>query len=160
MIWQVDQATVVSGGNAMVGSTGSFVRGVELTATATARTASVPFRNGVLTLSFDLFRPAQDMPGQTAGRWYLVGRWRLENADAAESVRKVRHNPEVLTGQLTADLDFNPLDAPGAFTTLLRTSPVEAAKAGLADGLLSLDETFAGELSLQAKPGREEEGTE
>lgn len=160
LVWQVGEATVVSQGTAMTGPTGVFIQGVELTAKATAHGASMPFRNGLLTLSFDLFSPAQDMPGQTAGRWYLVGSWRLENTEAPQSVRQVRHNPAVLAGQLSADLDFNPLDAPGAFSALLRPSPVEAVKAGLDEGLLHLDESFAGELSLQAKPGREKEGTE
>jgi|GEM_PF-2199311 len=160
MVWEIGDATLLSEGNATEGSQGLLLLGAEIKATATARSANVPIQEGLLTLNFGLFQPSEDMPGQKAGRWYLVGTWRLENATAPEAVRSVRHNPETLTGQLLADLDVNPLVEPSSFVALLRTSAYEAAKAAIGTGALILNEKFSGQMELNVKQGYEKGGVQ
>lgn len=150
--WDISNLRVVSAGDALDGVEGLLLQGVVLEAEAYGENPAVPIQAGLLTLSFDLFQPHSDMPGQLAGRWYMMGDWRLEDLSAPEEVRNVRHNPAAISGRLMADFDESPMYAPSV-TVLLRASAIDSNGKGIGTGTLELEEFSSGDMTFKMMQG-------
>ena len=148
VIWELKKAVIVSTGTTQDTPEGVFIQGVVVEAMAKTKSGkTIP--EGTFRLSFDLFRPNMDMPGQKAGFWYVVGSWTISKKDAAPESLKARHSPDIVQGSIKAELTFNPLESPGNWSALasLPMSPA-AERWSRGKGSLSLNAAFTGDLYL------------
>jgi hypothetical protein len=146
--WELDKLEVVSPGEVLDLEEGTFIRGYALQAKARAAGGNlVP--EGTFSATMDVFSPSRDMPGQTAGMWYVQGHWTITRKDAPVESTKARHSPDVVKGDLRAELQFNPIDAQVNWTALagLPMSPA-AGRWGRGQGSIGFDVRGTGSLSL------------
>jgi len=145
MGWTVSDTVVVEGGPPSRIGQGWIVHDYSVKGAAVATAPGNPIPRGRFAFRGTIFSPAQDMPAQKAGRWYLQGSWSITADDADPASLKVKHNPFVLAGGLRADLPFNPSQRTAA--------PIEArvfVPQSLAAGRwTSGDGVFAGNARLE-----------
>jgi hypothetical protein len=99
-------------------TTDMFVRAVAMAPAKDGTLASAHF-----LLKLTAFQPAQDMPGQKAGRWYVMGLWTLNSQEQPEAQSLVsKRNPHAATGYFKAVLSFNPAENPDKFIQMLNTT--------------------------------------
>jgi hypothetical protein len=113
-VWQLSEASVLRSGHTVTVPEGILSSGHTLEAVATNPADGA---QGKVQIVFSAFRPAQDMAGQKAGRWYISGDWRFVGDVAAAS-----NLPTTRNGLLRAELDFNPAETPGQIAAQLWTS--------------------------------------
>lgn len=148
LIWQISDPQVVDPGQTFETEAGTLTSGYIMEAAATAVEGDI-MRDGVFRLTMSVFAPAKDLPGQEAGLWYVEGKWTLTRKNANPVTVKVRHNPDLITGNMKAELTFDPLAAPQNWSALawLPMSPA-AGRWAKGDGSLSLNSQFEGDLFL------------
>ena len=115
--WEISKTVVVSEGSTVSTKEGILTTEYTIQGTARNTTADTPIRKGVFSLTLSVFSPAQDMPGQKAGNWYLQGDWSIVDRQATRESRKARHSPAAVKGKLSATLPFNPVITQGAIET-------------------------------------------
>ncbi|HSR32266.1 MAG TPA: hypothetical protein VLY63_17020 [Anaerolineae bacterium] len=148
VIWELTKTTVVDAGQTKTDAMGTFTEGYTIEAKAKAKHNNV-VPEGRLWLTLTAFSPAEDMPGQEAGFWYVQGKWRITKKDADPEALKVRHNPEVIEGSLQAKLDFNPATGQGNWTGVASLPmSLAAGNWGRGEGTLTFDENLEGDLFL------------
>jgi hypothetical protein len=106
--WVLTQSRVVSPGKTVASREGDLTVGYSIEATATATAADAPVQRGILRMTVTAFCPAEDMPGQKAGRWYVRGMWSIADPKIALQTTKMRHSASVIKGDMQAELSFNP----------------------------------------------------
>jgi len=148
VVWELTKTTVVDPGQTNVDGMGTFVEGYTIEAKAKAKHNNV-VPEGSFWLTLTAFSPANDMPGQKAGLWYVQGKWRITKKDADPEALKVRHNSEVIEGSLKAELDFNPATGQGNWTGVAWV-PMSLAAGNWAkgEGTLTFDGNLEGDLFL------------
>lgn len=117
--WQLSNPRVVSAGQTAALPEGALTTAYQVEADAVSQDG-LEARYAIFQLTLTVFRPAQDMPGQQAGRWYVKGAWSLSDLNASQYTKSFRHNPAVLEGQVAAELDYDPLAAADGFTGLVQ----------------------------------------
>ena len=112
--WRLTTATVVEGGRAFETRQGLYVPDYSVKAAAEAISDGTPIRKGWFTFKGTVFSPANDRPGQKAGRWYLQGGWKISALDADPKEANALYSSSRVEGELSAETDVNPADHPGA----------------------------------------------
>lgn len=156
VVWTLDGATVVAEGisGTMTASPGfpggSMTDGYVVQANAISNQPDAAF-SGELKLMLSVFSPAVDYGEQKAGLWYVRGTWTITRAGAEATVLNIRHNPDVLSGKIQAELPYNPAVAPENWTGLINLPMSQAAgRWARGTGTLSLDAQLNGYLALDA----------
>jgi hypothetical protein len=112
--WQISKAQVVDPGKTRTTKKGTLTNGYVIEAVALAISSDAPIKKGTFRITVNAFLPAEDMPGQKAGNWYVRGNWSITDENATEKEKEARHSAGVVTGNLFATLDFNPCESTGA----------------------------------------------
>lgn len=144
--WAVGRLEVVSSGQRRQLAEGTLVEGYTLKAPVKARDGA-PVGDGVLVVQLSAFSPAQDLPRQPKGLFYVKGTWRLVE-DGSQAPASVRHAPGLLQGLVTAALPVDPTAGGGAFTLRTRVAPGSSRAVRAGDGALTVDDARAAELVL------------
>jgi hypothetical protein len=111
--WQISKAQVVDPGKTRTTKKGTLTNGYVIEAVALANSSDAPIKKGTFRITANAFLPAEDMPGQKAGNWYVRGNWSITDEEATEKEKEARHSAGVVTGNLFATLDFNPCESAG-----------------------------------------------
>lgn len=148
LIWNLSQTKIIDPGQTVRTPEGALLTGYTLEAKAKSQGGVVP--NGVFRLSLTAFAPDRDMPGQTAGQWYVQGEWTLVDARADQQSLKTRHNPFRVSGKIQAVLPFNPAAGEGGWSARawLPMSIAAGQWARSGEGSLTFDAGLSGGLSL------------
>jgi len=112
--WQISKANVIDPGKTITTEKGTLTEGYVIEAVADAISSDTPIKKGTFRITVNAFLPAEDMPGQEAGNWYIQGNWSITDEKATEKEKKARHSVGVVTGNLLATLNFNPCVSSGA----------------------------------------------
>ena len=115
VIWELTKTDVTAPGEVTEMKEGLFIQGYTLEAEARSKGRNI-IPNGVFQLTMDAFSPNEDMPGQPAGFWYVIGTWTITKDNANPANAKLKHNPDIVEGSLTAALPFNPTNGAGGWT--------------------------------------------
>lgn len=151
VIWELTEATILDLGQTNTDGMGTLTQGYTIEAKAKTKVKDKynVLPEGNLRLTLSAFSPAQDMPGQKAGFWYVEGKWKLTKKDADPEKLKVRHNSEVIAGSVKAKLDFNPATGQGNWTGVAWVPmSLAAGKWSKGEGTLTLDQNLNGDLFL------------
>ncbi len=147
VIWKLSKAQVVDPGQTTATQEGTLTTGYTIEATAKSKEKLVP--EGTFRLTLSAFSPSKDMPGQKVGRWYVVGKWSITDKNAKPDSDKLRHTPDVLKGDLQADLTFNPAASPGNFSALARfPMSLIGGRWGKGEGTFSVNGQLEGDLFM------------
>lgn len=148
--WDITQVEVTAPGQTIISEEGTLITGYTLTGQARA-TAGGLLQHGAFQLVLSAFSPSRELPGQHVGKWYIVGQWSLTKSGAAPQSLRARHNPDVISGRIRTELDFNPT-ADTRNWSALATLPMSPAAGRWArgEGTFSIDSTLAGSLHLSA----------
>lgn len=156
VVWTLDGATVVADGfSGTMGASpgfpgGSMTDGFVVQANAISNQPDAAF-SGVLEMTISTFSPAVDYGEQKAGVWYVRGVWTITRSGAEAATLNVRHNPDVLSGKIQAELPYNPAVARENWTGLINLPMSQAAgRWARGTGTLSLDAQLNGYLALDA----------
>ena len=156
IVWTLSDAEVVSAGaTGIMGASpgfpgGAMTDGYTLLWNATSNQPDIAF-SGVLKLTLSVFSPASDYGAQKVGTWYVRGNWSITRAGVDAASVKTRHNPDVLSGQVSTELSFNPANGQGNWTGLVNLPMSQAAgRWARGAGTLSLNEQLNGYLALDA----------
>lgn len=156
VVWTLDAAEIVSAGvtGVMAASPdfpgGVMTNGYVIQANAISNRPDVAF-SGTLQVTLSIFSPAQDYGTQKAGVWYVQGAWKLTREGVNAAAIKTRHNPSVLSGQIKAELPFNPANGVGNWTGLVKLPMSQSAgRWARGAGTLSLNADLNGYLALDA----------
>jgi hypothetical protein len=144
--WVIDRLDVVSEGHRRLLPEGRLVEGFTLQAPVEAREGA-PLGDGVLVVQLSAFSPANDLPRQPKGLWYVKGTWRLVAA-GSQTPASVRHAPDVLQGLVSAALPVDPTAGDGAFTLRARVAAGSHRQVRAGDGALTVNAERAAELVL------------
>jgi hypothetical protein len=144
--WELGGNTVMNQGKSADIREGTLVTGYTIHAEAMG-IGHAPVKTGLFRLTLTAFSPKFDMPGQKAGVWYLRGEWTITDESADPKLRKVRHNPAVIRGTLSAKLPEDPRAYRGQVAAAVRV-PRMADGAGLGQGTLQGDGLFEGTINL------------
>lgn len=157
--WNLTGATVVNKGQTDTLAEGKFAHDFILEAKATATNPAgslVPA--GTFRLVLSAYSPASDQRGQKKGVWYMHGKWTLTDDNAtAPGNRGPRAG--VISGQISAELAFNPVATQKNWTAKVRlpiTKIVPVAQADTmqlasGEGVLALGNKYEGKLSLNLR---------
>lgn len=102
--WQLTEARVVDPGVTMTLPQGTLTSRYVLEASATAADPVTPIKKGVFSFELSAFSPRQEMPGQTAGVWYVRGDWRITKSTVTGAEEEARHSPSLVNGSLSVEL--------------------------------------------------------
>lgn len=145
--WALSTIRVVDAGRLTTAKEGNLRTGIVLQAKATAKGAA-PVDGGTFTATLTSFTPAQDMPGQKVGVYYVRGEWTLRGRGAS-SDRRVRHDRGLVKGLLVAELAFDPTTSAAAWNAVaLMPKTTVAGKWGQGAGSIHIDTTAGGDLTL------------
>jgi hypothetical protein len=145
--WALSTIRVVDAGTLTNAKEGALRTGIVLRANAKAR-GTAPVGAGTWTATLTSFTPAQDMPGQKAGVYYVRGEWQLRGRGASGDHR-VRHDRDLVKGMLVAELTFDPTTNAAAWNAVaLMPKTTVAGKWGQGTGTIHIDTTAGGELTL------------
>jgi hypothetical protein len=148
VIWNLSKTTVVEPGDTFATEDGVVTAGYTIEAKAEAKSGSlVP--EGTFRSIMTVFSPNRDMPGLRAGMWYVQGTWTITKKNASSASLKARHNPDVASGSISAELPFNPAENRSGWSALasLPMSPA-AGKWARGKGSLTLDSRLEGDMLL------------
>lgn len=159
MSWNLTGTTVVDKGQIDTMAEGKFAHDFVIESKATAANpagSAVPA--GTFKLDLSAFSPASDQHGQKKGIWYVRGKWTLTDSNAPV-VGYGRHRPGAISGQIYAELAFNPVVTQKNWTAKVRlpvariASVVQAGGSQLAsgEGVLTMDSKRDGTMSLNLK---------
>ncbi len=160
--WNLTAPTVVSKGQTHVSREGEFTRDfiLESKATAVDQTGAV-VPAGTFKLVLSAFSPAYDQRGQKKGSWYVGGKWFLTDSSLAPSdgSPSARHRAGEMSGQIKAELTFNPFVTQKNWTAkvwlpMTRIAPAAQAASSQparGEGALTLDDKREGKFSLNLK---------
>lgn len=154
--WNLTSATIVNKGQLDALTEGKFARDFILEAKATATNPAgslVPA--GTFRLVLSAFSPASDQHGRKKDVWYVQGKWTLTD-DNAPGAGNSGSRAGVISGQIAAELAFNPVITKENWTAKVRlpiTRIAPAAQTGSnqlakGDGALMVDSKHEGRLSL------------
>ena len=151
-LWQISQTRVMAQGETTVIPEGVLSSGYVLRGKASSNEEGAPFIEGIFQVTLSAFSPTKDMPGQKAGKWYVRGDWTLTDSNADPAARQFRHNPHLISGTLTAELDFNPAETAGELEAKLfqQKSAMRQRRGGVPMGTFSGNQNFEGTLYLPA----------
>ncbi|MCB8985216.1 MAG: hypothetical protein H6659_15395 [Ardenticatenaceae bacterium] len=107
--WKITEAYVAHPGRTAVITEGTLQDGFIVKALA-VNPNNTAFTTGILEMKLSAFSPAQDMPGQKAGKWYVHGEWKITDANAGPEVAQYRYGPHTFKGVVNLELDYNPLN--------------------------------------------------
>jgi len=110
--WKMSDAYVAHPGRTAVINEGTLQDGFVVKALVT-NPDNPNFTTGILEMQLSAFSPAQNMPGQTAGKWYIHGEWKITDANAGPEVTQYRYGPHTFKGVVNLELDYNPLTREG-----------------------------------------------
>lgn len=156
--WNLTDTIVVSKGQVDVMKEGEFAHDliIESKATATNPSGSV-IPAGTFKLVMSAFSPAYDQRGQKQGIWYVWGKWTLTDVKASPSGNGKQRAGEI-SGQISAELAFNPVVTPKNWTAkirlpMTRNAPVSQAGSQPArgEGALTMDSKREGNMSLNLR---------
>ncbi len=158
--WNLTSVTVADKGQSVNLAEGKLAQNftLEAKATATNQTGSlVPA--GTFRLVMSSFAPSSDQRGQKKGIWYVHGKWTLTDEKAPQAGHA---GPQagVISGQISAELPFNPVTTSRNWTAKVRlpitkivpvgqTGTMQLSRGG--DGTLELDSKHEGKLSLNLR---------
>lgn len=125
--WAISEVEVAHPGRTAVIAEGTLQDGFIIRALAN-NPDYANFTTGILEMKLSAFSPAQDMPGQKAGKWYIHGEWKITDAKAAPEVTQYRYGPHTFKGVVNLELDYNPLSKEGQAEFL--SQPVHFAAPG------------------------------
>lgn len=146
--WELSLGSVVDSGESIVLPEGTLTQGFTIEAKARADDSKYIPR-GTLRLSLTAFTPSIDLPGQSAGYTYVQGKWTVtDQASTGES----KHSPGMISGVISAELDFDPTASPAAWSAEA-TLPMSTITPVGADGI----QWARGEGELTLSPGLEGE---
>ncbi|HET7832271.1 MAG TPA: hypothetical protein VFK88_04830, partial [Gallionella sp.] len=157
--WNLTSATVVDKGQTS-NIEGKLVQNFTLEAKATATNQAdslVPA--GTFRLVMSAFSPASDQRGQKKGVWYVHGKWTLTD-EKAPAAGHAGPQAGVISGQINAELPFNPIATPKDWVGKIRlpiarivpvgqTGTMQLSRGG--EGTLALDSKREGKLSLNLR---------
>jgi len=148
VVWELTKAEVVDPGQTILTEQGTLVEGYTIEAKAKAKNNNV-VPEGQLRLTMSLFSPNRDLPGQQAGHWYAQGKWTITKQNYDPEKVKVRHNPDVMGGDLQTELTFNPLEGQQNWSAKARL-PMSLAvgRWSKGDGSFSFNGQLEGDLFL------------
>ncbi len=159
MTWNLTGTTVVSKGKVELLREGEFAHDfiIESKASATDAAGSV-VPSGTFKLVMSAFSPAYDQHGQKKGAWYVWGKWTLTDGKVT-SAGAGKHRAGEISGQLSAELDFNPVATTKNWTAKVRlpmTRIASVAQAGSSqpargEGALTMDSKREGNMSLNLR---------
>jgi hypothetical protein len=105
--WQLSNLHVTSPGQVLEAQEGVLTRQYVLEAEARPAPGNGEVK-ALFRLTMDVFTPAEDMPGQTKGQWYVQGRWTLEPDVRAGSNVQSELLASAISGRAQAALSFDP----------------------------------------------------
>jgi hypothetical protein len=148
VVWELTKTEVVDPGQTLTSSEGTLITGYVIEAKAKAKNNNV-VPEGQLRLTMSLFSPNEDMLGQKAGLWYVQGKWTITKKDYDPATVKVRHNPDVMEGDLQTELTFNPRESQQNWSAAARL-PMSLAvgRWSKGDGSFSFNGQLEGDLFL------------
>lgn len=155
--WWLSGAKVIDEGQWLRTEQGLLLTGYKIEARV-HNGAVLPFQQGVFAIELSAFQPAQEMPGQQAGRWYVSGKWTIANANAKDNWAG-RHDPQVIRGHMQWDTALSPFsqqaresvqDIP--LTLLVETPGGWSRSQGMFTGTMPFNGTMSGK-ALQAAGG-------
>jgi len=148
VVWELTKVEVVDSGQTLTSSEGTWISDYTIEAKAKAKNNNV-VPEGQFRMTLSLFSPNGDMPGQKAGLWYVQGKWTITKQNYDPATVKVRHNPDVMGGDLMAELTFNPLESQQNWSAAARL-PMSLAvgRWSKGDGSFSFNGQLEGDLFL------------
>jgi hypothetical protein len=117
--WQLRNVHQTSPGQMSRSKRGALNRQYVIEADADAGRQGL-FPKAHFRLSMDVFAPAEDMPGQTRGKWYVQGIWALEPDVQAQGEFSAGMLAGTLSGRVQAVLPFDPTVAKKAWQGTVR----------------------------------------
>ena len=145
--WELHGARVVNPGQAQDTGSGVLITGYQVAAIAVPRGDHALFA-GTFAATLSLFKPSRNLPGQTAGKWYVAGNWTITHSGGGPKQR-TWENPMMARGSMTAELSFDPRTARGTVDALLQIPRLSAAGwRAPVRGVFSGNEKFEGTLSF------------
>lgn len=144
--WSVGRLEVISPGTPKRMAEGTLVDGYSMKAPVKA-VGEAPVGDGVLVVQLAAFSPAQDLPRQPKGLYYVKGTWRLFAAGTPDPGAR-RSGPTVLHGSITAALPADPTAGGGGFTLRTRVAPRALRDVHAGDGALTVNAERTAELVL------------
>lgn len=150
--WQLTKGQVVNPGVTSTLPQGTLTTGYIVEATVQSIDQTTPVRRGTFHIELDAFSPNRDLPGQTAGLWYVRGDWHITANNASAKEKKARHSPSRVAGALSAELPFNPATTAGSMSTsvLLPRAP-QGGRWTSGEGSFSGNEIFEGLMRIDAQ---------
>ncbi len=155
--WWLSGAKVIEEGQWLSSEQGLLLTGYKVEARA-HNGAGLPFQQGVFAIELSAFQPAQDMPGQQAGRWYVSGKWTITDASARGNWA-ARHDPQVIRGHVQWDTTLSPFSQQAPenvqeipLTLLVETPGGWSRSQGTFTGTMPFDGALSGK-ALQAAGG-------
>lgn len=150
VVWELTKTEIVDSGTPQEMAEGIFVQGYTIEARARSKGGDI-VPEGIFRLTMDAFAPYRDMETthQRAGFWYVEGRWTITRSNASPEATKVRHNPDVTEGTLSAALPFDPTTGAGSWTgRALLSMAMEAGRWTGGEGTLTFGANLEGDLFL------------
>lgn len=152
LTWELKQAKVLSRGSTTTIEQGTMTQGYVVEALAQSPQGVTPVRKAHFQVRLDAFSPKRDMPGQTAGQWYVHGDWRIVAAGASAEEAQARHSPSLINGSLLAELPFNPATGAGPVNARLRLQRgPQGGRWASGAGTFTGNDRFEGVLQIDAR---------
>jgi hypothetical protein len=146
IVWLLKDPRVVDPGQTVTSPQGVMTQGYTVEATAYA--PGTMTSEGVFRITLSAFYPREDMPGQKAGKWYILGKWTIMSTEEAAKGSQTRRSGGI-RGELNGELAFNPATTPGEVKASIRV-PYSRMRGSWAAGKGTFvgNEKFGGQLTL------------
>ena len=142
--WQLSNARVVNPGKILAIKEGALIKDYAIVA-AVRSIGSDDSAELIFEITLSAFSPSSDMAGHKAGIWYVLGQWTIAESNAGEKAKKISRSLQVIKGNLSAVLHFNPVTGNGSVNAHVKipTSPI-GSRWIFTDGIFSGNEKSEG----------------